>query len=72
MRTQALVQALVVLAVAVGLGFLVASVAKGWAGWVVFGVIVMAALGGAIAIWQRQYPAPTKKRTFRRDSESRW
>jgi hypothetical protein len=71
-RTQGLVQALIVLVVAVGLGFLVASVAKGWAGWVVFGVIVMAALGGAIAIWQRQYPAPTKKRTFRRDSESRW
>jgi hypothetical protein len=71
-RARGLVQALIVVAVAVGLGLLVASVAKGWAGWVVFGVIVLAALGGAIAIWQRQYPAPTKKRTFRRDSESRW
>lgn len=72
MRATAVVQAAIVLIVAVGLGYLVVKVAKGWAGWVVFGVIVMAALGGAIAIWQRQYPAATKKRTFTRDSESNW
>jgi hypothetical protein len=71
-RASAVVQAAIVLLVAVGLGYLVVQVAKGWAGWVVFGVIVMAALGGAIAIWQRQYPSPTKKRTFTRDSESNW
>ena len=43
-----------------------------WAGWVVFGVIVAAALGGAIAVWNREYPQMSKKRTFTRDSESKW
>jgi hypothetical protein len=35
-------------------------------------VIVLAALGGAIAVWNRQYPQMSKKRTFTRDSESKW
>ena len=72
MRATTAVQTLIVLAAAAGLGYLVLKSANGWADWVVFGVIVCAALGGAIAIWQRQYPAPTKKRTFTRDSESNW
>ena len=46
--------------------------ADGWADWIVFGVVVCAALGGALAVWQRQYPAATKKRVFTRDSESNW
>jgi hypothetical protein len=54
------------------LGYAVVHVAKGWAGWVVFGVIVLAALGGAIAVWNREYPQMSKKRTFTRDSESKW
>jgi uncharacterized membrane protein YedE/YeeE len=54
------------------LGYAVVHVAKGWAGWVVFGVIVCAAIGGAIAVWNRQYPQVSKKRTFTRDSESKW
>jgi hypothetical protein len=71
-RTSVVVQILIVLAVAVGLGYLVVQVAKGWAGWVVFAVIVLAAVGVAVAQWQRQYPAATKKRRFTRDSESDW
>jgi hypothetical protein len=71
-RGTLIVQWLIILAVAAGLGYAVVSVAKGWAGWVVFGVIVMAALGGAIAIWNREYPAMSKKRTFTRDSDSNW
>lgn len=72
MRASVLVQILVVLVVAAGLGYLVVHAAKGWAGWIVFGVIVLAAIGVAVAQWQRQYPAATKKRRFTRDSESNW
>lgn len=72
MRGAAVVQWLIILVVAAVLGYAVVKVAKGWAGWVVFGVIVMAALGGAIAVWNREYPAMSKKRTFTRDSDSNW
>ena len=58
--------------VAVGLGYVLLESVDGWADWVVFGVVVMAALGGAIAVWNRQYPAATQKRTFTRDSDSKW
>ena len=60
------------LVVAAVLGYAVVTVAKGWAGWVVFGVIVLAAIGGAIAVWNREYPQMSKKRKFTRDSESKW
>jgi hypothetical protein len=46
--------------------WVVANVAKGWAGWVVFGVIVLTVIGGARAVFFRKYP--TKKRTFVRHS----
>ena len=58
--------------VAAVLGYVLLESVDGWADWVVFGVVVMAALGGAIAIWNRQYPAATQKRTFTRDSDSKW
>ncbi len=72
MRASLVIQTLIVLVVAAALGYLVVQVAKGWAGWIVFGVIVLAAIGVAVAQWQRQYPAATKKRRFTRDSESDW
>ena len=72
MRPSIVVQTVIFLLVAAGLGYLVVQVAKGWAGWVVFGVLVAFALGVAVAQWQRQYPAATKKRRFTRDSDSRW
>jgi hypothetical protein len=72
MRLTLAIQWLIILVVAAVLGYAVVSVAKGWAGWVVFAVIVMAALGGAIAVWNREYPAISKKRTFTRDSDSNW
>jgi hypothetical protein len=71
-RGTVVVQWLIILAVAAGLGYAVTRSANGWADWVVFGVIVCAALGGAIAVWQRQYPHVSKKRTFTRDSDSNW
>ena len=58
--------------VAVGLGYVLLESVDGWADWIVFGVVVMAALGGALAVWNRQYPAATQKRTFTRDSDSKW
>ena len=58
--------------VAAALGYVLLESVDGWADWVVFGVVVMAALGGAIAVWNRQYPAATQKRTFTRDSDSKW
>jgi hypothetical protein len=71
-RGKVIVQWLIIVAVAVGLGYAVTRSANGWADWVVFGVIVMAAVGGGIAVWNRQYPAQSKKRAFTRDSESNW
>ena len=72
MRGRVLVQILIFAAVAAVLGYALLESVDGWADWVVFGVVVMAALGGALAVWQRQYPAATQKRTFTRDSESKW
>lgn len=72
MRGRLLVQILIFAVVAAVLGYALLESVDGWADWVVFGVVVMAALGGAIAVWQRQYPAATTKRTFTRDSDSKW
>ena len=72
MRGRLLVQILIFAVVAAVLGYALLESVDGWADWVVFGVVVMAALGGAIAVWQRQYPAVSKKRTFTRDSDSEW
>ena len=72
MRGTVVVQWTIIVLVAAGLGYAVVKVAHNWASWVVFGAIVCAAIGGGIAVWQRQYPAVSKKRTFTRDSESNW
>jgi hypothetical protein len=71
-RRSTLVQTLVFLVVAGALAYAVIKVSKNWADWVVFGVIVCAALGGAIAVFKPEFPRPTKKRRFTRDSDSRW
>ena len=72
MQARAAVQFGIVAVVGAGLGYLVVKSADGWADWVVFGVVVCAALGGAIAVWNREYPHASKKRTFTRDSDSDW
>ena len=72
MNARAIAGTIVVLGVAVALGFVVSDSADGWADWVVFGVVICAALGGAIAVWNREYPAQSKKRVFTRDSDSDW
>ena len=72
MNARIAVQWVIFLAVAAVLGYLVVNAAHGWAGWVVFGVIVAAAIGGAIAVWNREYPQMSKKRKFTRDPDSKW
>ena len=72
MRGRILVQILILAVVCAGLGYALLESVDGWADWIVFGVVVMAALGGALAVWNRQYPAATQKRVFTRDSDSKW
>ncbi len=71
MRFPVWLQALVVLSVVgviVVLG--VTSVVDGWEDWVVLGGIIVAVSGVAVAVNNRRYP--TRKRTFTKDSDSRW
>ena len=70
MRLATLMQAAIVLLVAGALAYAVVSDVDNWGDWVVLGVIILTALGTAIAVNQRQYP--TGKRSFRRDSDSNW
>jgi hypothetical protein len=71
LRFPVWLQALVVLSVVgvvVVLG--VTSVVDGWEDWVVLGGIIVAVSGVAVAVNNRRYP--TRKRTFTKDSDSRW
>lgn len=72
MRTSAAIQGLIFLAIAIGLIYVVIYVSDGWADWVVFGGIVLAAVGVTMAYHNREYPYATKKRSFTRDSDSQW
>jgi hypothetical protein len=49
--------------------YAVVKVATDWSDWIVFGVIVLTAIGAAIAVNQRQYP--TRKRAYTRSSDNR-
>jgi uncharacterized membrane protein len=63
-------QALLVLVLAAMLALVVVGVVDNWSDWVVLGGILAAVIGVMIAVNNRQYP--TKKRTFTRDSSSKW
>jgi hypothetical protein len=63
-------QALMVLVLAAVLAVAVTSVVSGWADWVVLGGILAAVVGMMIAVNNRQYP--TRKRSFTKDSDSKW
>ena len=71
MRFPVWLQGLVVLSV-VGLIVVlgVTSVVDGWEDWVVLGGIIVAVSGVAVAVNNRRYP--TRKRTFTKDSDSKW
>ena len=63
-------QGLLVGILVVVLALAVTSVVDNWSDWVVLGVIVGTVLAVAATVLNRQYP--TRKRSFRRDSDSRW
>ena len=63
-------QALLFLMLVAVLVLAVTSVVSNTADWIVLGGIVVAVIGLMIAVNRRQYP--TRKRTFTRDSDSRW
>ena len=41
-----------------------------WASWIVFGMIVLTAVGAAIAIYPPRYP--TRKRAYTRNSDDKY
>jgi hypothetical protein len=63
-------QVLIVVAVAAVLALAVTDVVDNWSDWVVLGVIVGTVIAVAFTVMNRQYP--TRKRTFKRDSDSKW
>jgi hypothetical protein len=63
-------QALLVLLVAAVVVLGVTSVVDGWEDWVVLGGIIAAVVGTMVAVNNRRYP--TQKRTFTKDSDSKW
>jgi hypothetical protein len=63
-------QALLLVLVAAVAVLGVTSVIDGWEDWVVLGGILVAVIGTMIAVNNRRYP--TQKRTFTKDSDSKW
>jgi hypothetical protein len=63
-------QALVVVLLATVLAVAVVNVVEGWADWAVLGGILVAVIGMMVAVNRRQYP--TRKRSFTKDSDSKW
>jgi len=63
-------QALLVVLLAAVLAVAVVSVVDGWADWVVLAGILVAVIGTMVAVNRRQYP--TRKRSFTKDSDSKW
>ena len=50
--------------------YAVLEVAVNWGSWVVLGVILVTAVGAAIAIYPRRYPA--RKRAYTRSSDDKY
>ena len=70
LRFPVWMQALLVVLLAAVLAVAVVSVVDGWADWAVLGGILVAAIGMMVAVNRRQYP--TRKRSFTKDSDSKW
>jgi predicted outer membrane lipoprotein len=70
LRFPVWMQALLVILLAAALAVAVVIVVDGWADWVVLGAILVAAFGIMVAVNRRQYP--TRKRSFTKDSDSKW
>ena len=70
MRFPRWMQVLALLVLVAVLVLAVTGTVSDWSDWVVLGGIIVATIGFAIAIQNRQYP--TRKRAFTRDSSSKW
>jgi len=70
LRFPVWMQALLVIVLAAVLAVAVLSVVEGAADWIVLGGIIVATIGIMIAVNNRQYP--THKRSFTKDSDSKW
>ena len=70
MRISFGIQVLALAALIVVLVLAITDTVSDWSDWVVLGGIIVATVGFAIAIQNRQYP--TRKRAFTRDSRSKW
>ena len=70
MRFPVWMQALLVVLLAAVLAVAVVAWSTDWAGWVVLGGIIVAVIGMMVAVNRRQYP--TRKRSFTKDSDSKW
>ena len=70
LRFPVWMQALLMLLVAAVVVLGVTSVVDGYEDWIVLGGIVAAVVGVMIAVNRRQYP--THKRSFTKDSDSKW
>jgi hypothetical protein len=70
LRFPVWMQALLVILLAAVLAVAVVTVVDGWADWVVLGGILVAVIGMMVAVNRRQYP--TRKRSFTKDSDSKW
>ena len=69
-RRRTAVQILAFLLLVVGLAYLVISSADSWADWVVFGVLVLTALGAALAVHESRWSV-SRGRAISRSSERR-
>ena len=69
-RRRTAVQILAFLLLVVGLAYLVISSADSWADWVVFGVLVLTALGAALAVHVSRWRG-ARGRALRRSAERR-
>jgi O-antigen/teichoic acid export membrane protein len=68
-RRSLAVQVLAFCLLVAGLAYLVVWSADSWADWMVFGVLVLTALGAAIAVHERRWP--TRGRPISRSSDRR-
>ncbi len=64
--TERGVQVAILALVVAGLGYLVVRSVDNWEDWIVFAVIVLTAIGAAVAIYPRMYAR--RKRTISRSS----
>jgi uncharacterized membrane protein len=70
LRSRFWMQALILGLIVVVLALAVTDVVDDWSDWLVLGVIVGTTIAVAFTVFNRQYP--TRKRAFKRDSDSNW